>query len=184
MAEDTTRKIYDLSNFTILLVEDFEFMRQLTTNMLKEFGVGGVAVANSGNDAKHMLNVTAHSSAPQTIDIVLTDWMMPDGSGHELIQYIRNHKSDKIKFIPVIMISAFTSENTILTARDSGVNEAMVKPVSGEKLASRILNVIDHPRPFIKAPDFFGPDRRRRTIKFSGEDRRKIDAEQIKVNYE
>ena len=60
----------------------------------------------------------------------------------------------------------------------------MVKPVSGEKLASRILNVIDHPRPFIKAPEFFGPDRRRRDIKYTGEDRRKTDAEQIKVNYE
>jgi len=113
------------------------------------------------------------------IDILLTDWMMPDGPGIDLIRWVRNHKKDQIRFTPIILVSAFASEEIIVGARNAGTNEALVKPISGQLLASRILAVINKPRSFIKAPDFFGPDRRRKDRPFKGEDRRKIAAEEI-----
>lgn len=181
-----TSTTYSLKAFNILLVEDYEFLQQLIVGMLKSFGVGGITVCPSGNDAKGLLQVLAasRSSDVKMVDIVLTDWMMPDGNGAELVKWIRNNKEDKIKFLPVILVSAFTDKNTIITARDVGANEALVKPVSGEALASRVLNVINNPRPFIQSPDFFGPDRRRKTQKFKGEEKRTTTAEEIKVNNE
>lgn len=177
---------YSLKNFNILLVEDYEFLQQLITGMLRAFGVGGIIVCGSGEEAKGLLSIMAASKSAdmKMVDIVLTDWMMPDGSGEELIRWIRNHKSDKIKFLPLVMVSAFTSEDVVKAARDFGANEALVKPVSGEKIATRILSVIDHPRPFIKSPDFFGPDRRRKDLPWKKEERRKMDAEMIKVHNE
>jgi len=177
------KNTYDLRNFNILLAEDFEFMQQLVTGMLRAFGVGQIIVCPSGNEARGLISVMAAAKTPdmKMVDIVLADWMMPDGSGLELIKWIRNHKSDKVKFLPVIMLSAFASEDVVKSARDIGANESLVKPVSGEKLASRILSVIDHPRPYIKSPDFFGPDRRRKNVPIKGEDRRKLKAEEIKI---
>lgn len=181
-----TSTTYNLKAFNVLLVEDFEFLQQLITGMLKSFGVGGITVCSSGDEARGLLQVLAasRSSDMKMVDIVLADWMMPEGNGEELIRWIRNNNDDKIKFLPVILLSAFTDKQTIITARDAGANEALVKPVSGENLANRILNVINHPRPYIKSPDYFGPDRRRKTQKFKGDEKRKTQAEEIKVHNE
>ena len=179
-------KAYDLKAFTILLVEDYEFMQDLITGMLRAFGVGNIIVCESGSEARGLLSVMAAAKTAdmKMADIVLTDWMMPEGDGESLLNWIRNHKEDKIRFMPVTMVSAFTSEDVVKMARDFGANEALVKPVSGEKLAQRILSVIDHPRPFIKAPHFFGPDRRRKELTWKKEERRKTQAEEIKVHNE
>lgn len=124
------------------------------------------------------------SSDIKGIDIVLTDWLMPDGSGVELLEWIRSHDADNIKFLPVLLLSAYTTQKVVTTARDYGANEALVKPVSGAKLAGRILSIVDKPRPFVQTPDFFGPDRRRQDMAYKGQDRRKTSSELIKVNYE
>ncbi|MEM6781421.1 MAG: response regulator [Pseudomonadota bacterium] len=181
-----TVNTYSLKAFNILLVEDYEFLQQLITGMLKSFGVGGITVCSSGDEAKGLLQVLSASRSSDTkmVDIVLTDWMMPDGDGEELIRWMRDNKDDKIKFLPVILVSAFTDKDTIVKARDIGANEALVKPVSGEALATRILNVINYPRPYIQSPDYFGPDRRRKEQKFKGDEKRKTKAEEIKVNNE
>ncbi len=181
-----TTTTYSLSKFTILLVEDYEFMQNLITGMLRAFGVGQIIVAEGGIEAQGMLNVMANSKSSDVklVDIVITDWMMPEGSGDKLTKWIRNHKKDPVKFMPVLTISSYASKEMIVASRDSGANEALVKPLSGEKLAKRILSMIDHPRPFVKSPDFFGPDRRRRQLVWSHDERRQMDPEMVKVNNE
>ncbi len=47
--------------------------------------------------------------------------------------------------------------------RDAGVNEFIAKPVSGDSLYRRIVEIIVNPRPFVRTEDFVGPDRRRRS---------------------
>jgi DNA-binding response OmpR family regulator len=178
---------YSLKSFTILLVEDYDFMQGLIGSMLRAFGVGNIMVCNSGNEAMELLRITqaqARNMNVKPIDLVLVDWMMADGNGLELINWVRNNKSENIHFTPIMLVSAFASEDVVIAARDNGANEALVKPVSGEKLASRILAMIDNPRPYVKAPTFFGPDRRRREQKFEGEDRRKITDDQVVVHTE
>ena len=179
------KKAYDLGSFRILIAEDYVFMADLMASMLREFGTGHILVANSGNEAKEMIMMfNADVGSRNQIDLVVTDWLMPDGDGEELIKWVRNSKKDSVRFLPVILCSAYTSEEIVVVARDSGANEALVKPVSAKKLASRILHIIDHPRPYIKSPDFFGPDRRRKVEKFSSAERRITNAEEIKEYHE
>jgi CheY-like chemotaxis protein len=178
---------YDLRNVNVLLVEDSRAMQTLIASMLRSFGVGDVLVCEGANEAIGILTITQarkKGTDIKGIDIVLTDWLMPQGSGVELLEWIRSHESDAIKFLPVLLLSAYTTQKVVTTARDSGANEALVKPVSGGKLAGRILSMIDKPRLFVKTPEYFGPDRRRQDMPFRGEDRRKKTAETIKVNYE
>ena len=173
---------YNLKGFSILLADDYEFMQSLVVGMLKEFGVGSIMTRNDGSEARDLLTISLaaqQSTAIKGVDLLITDWLMPKGSGIDLISWVRNHKKDQIRFLPILLLSAFTSEDVIVEARNRGANEELVKPISGELLASRILAMINNPRAFIKAPDFFGPDRRRREKEFKGEDRRKTPAEEI-----
>lgn len=175
---------YDLSNFTVLIVEDSLYMQSLLTSMLKAFGVGDILACESGAEAIDLLTVLQASKKSRllkNVDIVLTDWLMPNGSGKDLLKWIRAHEKDAIRFLPVIVVSGYTTEYITTAARDMGAHETLTKPVSGTSLAQRICSVIDNPRAFIKAPDYFGPDRRRHDVPYKGADRRKIIAKEIKV---
>ncbi len=177
-------KAYDLSTFRVLIVEDSAFIGNLMTSALNEMGVGKVILAKGLMEGKEkILNFNAVMSS-QNLDVVILDWLMPDGKGSDLLQWIRAHKSDTIKFLPIIICSAYASTELVVESRDKGANEAMVKPVSADKLAKRILYVIEKPRPYISCPSFFGPDRRRKTDKFTGEERRKIKPNEIEVEHE
>lgn len=177
---------YDLSNFTILIVEDSLYMQSLMASMLKAFGVGDILACESGREAIEILTVlqsTRKSRTLRNVDIVLTDWLMPDGSGYDLLKWIRGHEKDAVRFLPVIVVSGYTTEYIITTARDMGAHETLVKPVSGTALASRICSVIENPRPFIRSTTYFGPDRRRHDMPYKGADLRVIQAEEIKVSH-
>lgn len=166
---------YDLSNFTILLVEDSPYMRNLTSEMLKLFGVGDILRCDNAEEAIDLLTIThirKSSRHIDKVDIVLTDWLMPDGPGEDLVKWIRTHESKNIAFLPIIVISGYTTEKLTFKTRDMGVNEILVKPISGKLLAQRICSVIDVPRQFIRTQDYFGPDRRRQDLPYRGKDRR------------
>ena len=64
----------------------------------------------------------------------------------------------------------------IAEARDAGVNEILAKPVTVRGVLSRISEVIENPRPFVRTPDYFGPERRRRADpNYTGKMRRAAD---------
>ena len=171
-----------LKNFTILIADDFHFMADLLSSMLREFGVGKILLAENGEDAKDLIRYNASGgSDTKPMDIVLTDWLMPQMNGVELLKWIRSSEKDNIRFLPVVLVSAYTSEEVVSVARDNGANEAIVKPVSGKMLADRILHIVNHPRPFIKAPGFFGPDRRRSEREFEGEEKRQSTEQDVKI---
>lgn len=173
---------YDLSNFTLLIVEDLQYMQSLMASMLRVFGVGDIMVCDSSKEAQDILTITQArktSKYATKVDIVLTDWLMPKGSGEELLKWIRSNEEDEIRFLPVIVVSGYTTEYVTARARDLGANETLVKPVSGNGLASRICSVIDNPRPFINISGYFGPDRRRTVMVFQGPERRVMKVKEV-----
>ena len=176
--------VYDLSQFSILIVEDSPYMQNLMISMLQAFGVGDIMTSDDANEAIDLLTImqARRSSIYVTgVDIVLTDWLMTKGAGKSLLQWIRGHEKEAIKFLPTIVVSGYTTELILNEARDMGAHETLVKPVSGIGLAQRICSVIDNPRDFIDAPAYFGPDRRRQDIDYPGQDKRLIKMETIKV---
>lgn len=173
---------YDLSNFTLLIVEDSHYMQSLMASMLRVFGVGDIMVCEGAKEAQDILTITQArktSKYATKVDIVLTDWLMPKGSGEELLTWIRSHEDDEVRFLPVVVVSGFTTEYVASRARDLGANETLVKPVSGNGLASRICSVIDNPRPFVSISGYFGPDRRRVETVFQGKERRILKVKEV-----
>lgn len=71
-----------------------------------------------------------------------------------------------------MLVTALSARQDIFKARDSGVNEIVVKPIAPRILLDRLVAIIERPRPFVQAGPFFGPDRRRRTTNFDGQEKR------------
>ena len=74
---------------------------------------------------------------------------------------MRNATSSPNPYIPIIMVTGHTERHRVEAARDAGVTEILAKPITAQNLFSRIGEIVDHPRPFVKSVDYFGPDRRR-----------------------
>lgn len=162
---------YDISQLSFLIVDDNKFMRVILTNALKALGVYKFWEADDGAHALKQLNQTAP-------DIIICDWQMEPLNGMEFAQMVRNEKDGLHRFIPIIMVTAYGDADKVQQARDVGITEFVIKPISASALYKRIISIIEHPRDFVKTPRFFGPDRRRQTVNgFAGPFRRAKDRE-------
>lgn len=143
----------DLTKLRILVVDDNHNMRRLLRTLLTGLGCRQVFEAEDGAAALELFQ----DHAP---DIVICDWVMPIMDGLDLTRAIRRsgHAS---AYVPIIVLSGYSERSRVTQARDAGITEFIVKPVSPKSLYSRIVSVVAQPRPFIETESFFGPDRRR-----------------------
>ena len=88
----------------------------------------------------------------------------------------RTGKDSPNPFVPIIMLTGHTEMNRVMEAREPGVHEFLAKPISAKGLYTKVRSIIERPRPFIRTPQYFGPDRRRRqSTKYNGPERRKAE---------
>ncbi|NKB56901.1 MAG: response regulator [Alphaproteobacteria bacterium] len=156
---------YDLDRLNILLVEDDSSMRALVRDILFTFGISNIQTASDGSKAYAEMR---HFPA----DIVITDWVMEPLDGIDFTRMIRTAPDSPNPFVPIIMLTSHSSLDRVIEARDIGVTEFLAKPVTAKGLYSRIASVIENPRQFVRASEYFGPDRRRTVKDFMGMDRR------------
>jgi two-component system, chemotaxis family, chemotaxis protein CheY len=157
----------DFNRLRFLVIDDNPHMRRIIRTLLHGLGTRDVFEAEDGASG---LDAYTH----MVPDIVLVDWAMPVFDGLELTRIIRGTEASANPYVPIIMITGHTEQNRVIAARDAGVTEFLAKPISAKALYQRIVNVVAHPRPFIKAKDYFGPDRRRNpNSNYSGPERRR-----------
>ncbi|HEY4774117.1 MAG TPA: response regulator [Xanthobacteraceae bacterium] len=144
----------DFNKLRFLVVDDNAHMRRILRTLLHGFGVREVYEAEDGAAG---LEAFSHYIP----DIVIVDWVMPIFDGLELAQMIRQPDANTNPYVPIIMITGHTEKKRVLAARDAGITEILVKPISAKALYQRIVNVILNPRPFVRTKNYFGPDRRR-----------------------
>jgi len=125
----------------ILVVDDFEAMRKVTTAQLRLLGATQIVQAKDGAEALRLLN-------QQPFDLVLSDWNMPIMTGLELLIAVRG--SEKLCHIPFIMITAEAERERVVEAIAQGVNALLVKPYTAGSLAERIsMAMTSRPRKVI-----------------------------------
>ena len=157
----------NIERLDVLIVDDNAFMRSLIRTVLTAFGCRYIKDASDGADALERL------SSGYDPDLIITNWQMPNLDGIELVRLVRSGKDSPNRFVPVIMVSGYSEQSRIVAARDAGVNEFLVKPVSAKRLYNRIATIVQHPRPFVDSTGYFGPDRRRKHgVKYDGLERR------------
>jgi two-component system chemotaxis response regulator CheY len=169
-----TQQSYDLSDLSILVVDDSPFMRELISSMLHNLGVGRIVDVASGQAAVDAINtVLSEGRMNRQFDVIFSDWLMEKMDGLQLLRWVRSHPNPDVKFMPFIMVSAYSTLDWVIMARDNGVSEFLTKPVSVKSMVSRLTSIIEHPRSFINSKVYFGPDRRRKTMEYHGEERRR-----------
>jgi len=161
---------YDL--LKILLVDDNHHMRVLLAEILKAVGVRQIFEASDGAQGLTMLR-------NHPVDIIMTDLSMQPLDGIDFVRLLRNSPDSPDPMCPVIMITGHSTLQRVHEARNAGVNEFLAKPLTARGVVERISQVIDHPRAFVRTPNYFGPDRRRRADpNFNGPWRREGEAAQ------
>jgi CheY-like chemotaxis protein len=164
-----TRMSAALENLRFLLVDDNDHMRSIVGAILKGVGVKHLREAMDGAEA-----LQAMREGP--IDIAIVDFKMEPLDGVQFTQLVRNSPDSVDPFLPIIMLTGFAERHRVFEARDAGVTEIVVKPVTARSLLDRINTVIFKPRPFIRSGDYFGPCRRRRDeVNYPGPFRRASD---------
>ncbi len=116
----------------ILLVDDMATMRRIIRTILAQLGFKNVVEAEDGEVALQKLR-------EGNFDFVITDWNMPKMTGLELVQAIRS--DEKLKSIPVLMVTAEAKKENVIAAIKAGVNNYIVKPFTPETLKKKIDDI-------------------------------------------
>jgi two-component system, chemotaxis family, chemotaxis protein CheY len=83
--------------------------------------------------------------------------------------------------IPVFAVYSSARKRDVETARDLGVHDVIARPISPKTIKDKLGAAIVAPRPFIAAPEFFGPDRRAKPRSYRGDDRRVLTPKKTKI---
>lgn len=123
------------NGLTALVVDDNAHARRAAAAALGQLGLGRIVEADSGATA------LAYLSA-ERFDLLVTDWYMPRMSGASLIEVLRESRFDRNSSLPVLVMTAYPSRETLLEARRLGVREVLVKPLTADELALALRRVL------------------------------------------
>jgi len=115
---------------TILVVDDFTSIRHFVCEMLGKKGYNTLGAAN-GDEAYQVLIQNA-----DVVNLVLTDYNMPDCTGYDLLKKIKSNNS--VAHVPVIFLTAELSVEKMKAARDAGLAAWIKKPYRAETFFAEI----------------------------------------------
>ena len=161
----------NFSRLKILVVEDNHHMRRIITAILNGAGVPPSAIREA-KDGIEALELLRQFDA----DLALIDYNMSPIDGVEFARIMRNAPDSANRYLPLVMITGHSEKSRVTQARDAGVNEFIIKPLTAKALLNRIVSIVLKPRVYIRSSTYFGPDRRRRaTPNYPGPFRRDDD---------
>ena len=117
-----------MADRTVLIVDD-EFAIRDMLRMALEISEFNCLEAENIQDAYQVI-------VDDRPDIVLLDWMLPGGSGLELLRRLK--RNDATKDLPVIMLTAKTTEDNVIQGLDVGADDYITKPFAPRELIARI----------------------------------------------
>ncbi|MCX5858091.1 MAG: response regulator [Deltaproteobacteria bacterium] len=118
----------------ILVVDDFATMRKVIRNLLKQVGYENIVEAEDGVIALRTLK-------SQKIDLIVSDWNMPNMTGLELLKAVR--ADEDLKPTPFLMVTAEALQDNVIAAVKAGVSNYIVKPFTAETLNDKIMKIIE-----------------------------------------
>ncbi len=120
-----------LKDCTILYVEDEESVRKQTEMILNDF-VKEVIVANDGEEAIEILS-------QRDVDLIITDIIMPNLNGIEMLKKIKNEQKREI---PAIITTAFSQSDYLIDAIKLRVEGFIMKPINIRELINTIYTIM------------------------------------------
>ncbi|WP_435548355.1 chemotaxis protein CheW [Desulfobacterium sp. N47] len=116
----------------ILLVEDASTMRKMEVKILKQLSFENIIEAVDGDDAIGKIE------SEKNIQLVISDWAMPNKDGYELLRWLRTH--DIYSKTPMIMATGQGDKEYVEKALKGGANGVVAKPFTPQDIKSQIEN--------------------------------------------
>jgi two-component system chemotaxis response regulator CheY len=120
-------------NMRILVVDDFQTMRRIIVNLLRQLGFTNMVEADDGSTGWDRLQT-------EQIDLIISDWNMPKMTGIDFLKNVR--ASEKYKTVPFIMVTAEGKRENVVSAVQAGVSNYIVKPFNAATLKEKLVKVL------------------------------------------
>ena len=116
-----------------LIVDDSSTMRRIIINTLNKLGYKEFHEAGNGREGMERLATTP-------VDMIITDWNMPEMSGIDFVRAVR--AAAATKDVPVLMVTTNAAKDDIVEALKVGVNSYVVKPFTPDTMKEKIQAVL------------------------------------------
>ncbi len=120
-------------NMKILVVDDYHSMVRIIRNILKQLNFNNVDEASDGSSALRKLR-------EGKFGLVVSDWNMAPMTGLQLLQEVRS--DDKLKDLPFIVVTAESKTEAVITAKQAGASNYILKPFNVATLKSKLSSVL------------------------------------------
>jgi CheY-like chemotaxis protein len=117
----------------ILFVDDEDMLTTLNAERLKNLGYD----VTTATDSREALRI--FEAEPDRFDLIITDYTMPHLTGIDLAGRLLKVRGD----IPVILCTGYSEVISSETAKDAGVKEFLIKPLTKQEMAGAIRRVLD-----------------------------------------
>jgi len=114
----------------LLVVDDSSTMRRIIKNTLARLGYQDILEGAVG------LEGWAAIDANPDVEMLITDWNMPEMNGLELVKKVR--ADERFKDLPIIMVTTEGGKAEVITALKAGVNNYIVKPFTPQVLKEKL----------------------------------------------
>jgi len=121
------------STLKVLIVDDQNSVRQMTRITLEELGIRTIHEAENGKDA-------FQTATLQPIDLIISDFNMPEMDGIEFLRAVRGHPS--ARRVPFILVTGRVLIEALVKAAQAGANNYVVKPFTADILRTKIEQVV------------------------------------------
>ena len=112
-----------LQNLNVLLADDNAHMRSIVATILKSIGIDRIREARNGAEALAILR-------EWTADVAVVDFRMEPVDGVEFTRLVRQSPDSANPYLPIIMMTGHSGKKRVYDARDAGVTEFLVKPIT------------------------------------------------------
>lgn len=141
-----------LDRLRVMIIDNSPMMRDLVQSVLVSVGVKHFMMAGDGRSALDMIPAFGPHLA-------FVDWEMEPMNGLQFVREVRALAERDNPFLPIIMLTSHAEEPWVIEAKNAGVNDYLIKPVTGAAILKHLSFVINNPRPFMRTDRYFGPAR-------------------------
>lgn len=154
----------------LIVIEDSYYSRPIMMEVFRGVGIKNDNAIFLTTD--QFLDGSSHTFEPHVLIIVHASEYQPD---FDFVRSIRKLENDPVADLPIIYLSAMSTQSNIITARDAGVDEFLSRPVSARHLSQKLKKVMEAPERFVTTVKYTGPCRRRAIEAASAAQRRRAE---------
>ena len=120
-------------NMPVMIVDDYSTMLRILRNLLRQLDFNNVDDATDGTDALQKLHAKKYG-------LIISDWNMQPMTGIDLLRQVR--ADSDLKHIPFVMVTAESKTENVITAKQAGVSNYIVKPFNADTLKGKLESVL------------------------------------------